>query len=55
MGSSCVIIGVLAVITLGGVTYARTLSVGNVTDNLVGAMVGTFLGELFQPQMGQFT
>ena len=35
MGSSCVIIGVLGIISLGG---------GNVTGTLVGAMVGTYLG-----------
>ena len=44
MGYSCVTIGVLDVINIGGVTYAITLGVGNVTGTIVGATVGTFLG-----------
>ena len=44
MGSSCVIIGVLFVITLGGVTSAGTLCGGTVTGTFVGAIVGTYLG-----------
>ena len=38
------IIGVVVVITLGGVTSAGTLRGGTLTGTLVGAMVVTFLG-----------
>ena len=41
MGSYCVIIGVIGVITLSGVTYAGTLGGGIVTGTLIVAMVGT--------------
>ena len=44
MGSSCVIIVVLGVITLGGVTYDGTLGGGTLTGTLIGAMVGNLLG-----------
>ena len=44
MGYYCVIIGVLGVITLGGVTSADTLGDGTVTGTLVGAMVVHSLG-----------
>ena len=44
MGYSCVIIGDLGVITLGGVTVSGTLGGGNVTGTSVGAIFGTYLG-----------
>ena len=44
MGYSCVIIGSLGVIILGGVTVADTLGGGTVTGTRVGAIVGTSLG-----------
>ena len=44
MGSSCVIIGAIFVITLSGLTVDGTLGGGNVTGTLVSEIVGTSLG-----------
>ena len=44
MGSSCVIIGTLGVITLGGVTVSGTLGGGAVNCTLRGAIVCTSIG-----------
>ena len=44
MGSSCVIIVDLVVITLGDVTISVTLGGGTVTITRVGVIIGTLLG-----------
>ena len=46
MGYSFVIIGTIGVIIVGGVTVAGTLGGGIVTSTLVGAIIGTPLGNI---------